>query len=201
MDGGSALAGVLSGRVNPSGRLPIGIPKETGGQPVTYRAAALGRLAPGVSTLDPTALFPFGHGLSYSTAEYLDIQTSDTTMAVDGSLEVTVTLRGVGQRGGAEVVQLYLSDLQGQVPRPVVELIGFARIDLEPGRRRHVRFTVDADRLSFTVAGGGRRGGAVATSRRGAADGHFCDGDRGLVYDGIDRTARQTARGGSPAYR
>ncbi|MGC1206596.1 MAG: glycoside hydrolase family 3 C-terminal domain-containing protein, partial [Ornithinimicrobium sp.] len=160
VEGASAIAGILSGRVEPSGRLPIGVPAEPGGQPATYRAAPLGRHTPGVSTLDPTALFPFGHGLSYATVDFLGIAVDSPQIAVDGQVEVSVTVRrgsnGRGTRGGIEVVQLYLSDLQAQVTRPAIELIGFARVDLEVGQSRSVRFTVHADRLSFTGIDGGR---------------------------------------------
>jgi beta-glucosidase len=151
-EGARAVAGVLSGRVNPSGHLPVGVPRIAGGQPGTYLAPPLGRRNDGISNLDPEALFPFGHGLSYTAFELGDLELSSDRIDPDGSVDVTVTVSNTGDRAGADVVQLYLSDHVAQVTRPVRELVGFARVGLEPGQSRRVTFTVHADRTSFTGA-------------------------------------------------
>lgn len=156
VNGAAALAGVLSGRLNPSGRLPMGVPRDPGGQPATYRAAPLGRHTPGVTTLDPTPLFAFGHGLSYTSVDYLGIETSTDEMDVTGTVEVTITARNTGDRACIGVVQLYASDLLAQVARPVIELIGFVAVPLDPGQQRSLAFEVHADRLSFTGLDGTR---------------------------------------------
>ncbi|HEY5878375.1 MAG TPA: glycoside hydrolase family 3 N-terminal domain-containing protein [Nakamurella sp.] len=149
-EGGPALAGILTGTVEPTGRLPVGIPRDPGGQPGTYLAAPLGLRTDGISNLDPTPLFPFGHGLSYSRVEYGRLSADRTEMDVDGTVELSVQVRNTGERPCAEVVQLYLSDPVAQVVRPVRQLVGYARVPLTPGQARTVSFGVHADRTSFT---------------------------------------------------
>ena len=106
-EGGAALAGVLSGRVNPSGKLPVGVPRHPGGQPYTYLAPPLGQNSGGVSNLDPTPAFPFGHGLTYTSFAYDNLRASAVELDTAGSVELTVTVRNTGAREGDEVVQLY----------------------------------------------------------------------------------------------
>jgi beta-xylosidase len=151
--GGPAVAAVLSGEVNPSGRLPVSVPSLPGAQPTTYYAPALGHRTE-VSTVDPTALFTFGHGLSYTHFSWENPQISATECHVESGVTVSLDVRNVGARAGAEVVQLYLHDPVAQVTRPVSRLIGYARLELDPGQARRVEFTVPADLASFI----GRKG-------------------------------------------
>lgn len=151
-EGGPAIAGVLSGRVNPSGHLPVGVPRLPGGQPYTYLAPPLGQNSDGISNLDPTPLYPFGHGLSYTTFAYDDLRLSAPSTGTDGAVRLTVCVTNTGDRAGADVVQLYLSDEVAQVTRPVRALIGFARVDLDPGAAADVTFEVHAERTVFTGA-------------------------------------------------
>nr|WSW70703.1 glycoside hydrolase family 3 C-terminal domain-containing protein [Streptomyces sp. NBC_00995] len=154
-EGGPALAGVLSGRVNPSGRLPVGVPQGPGGQPWTYLQPPLG-LASGVSNLDPTPLYAFGHGLSYTTFDWEQGDPAPVEIPTDGSADVEVTVRNTGEREGAEVVQLYLHDPVAQTTRPQARLIGYARVPLAAGEAATVRFRFHADLASFTGIGGHR---------------------------------------------
>ncbi|MDQ2661513.1 MAG: glycoside hydrolase family 3 C-terminal domain-containing protein, partial [Actinomycetota bacterium] len=154
-EGGPAIAGILSGRVNPSGRLPVSIPATPGSQPTTYLAAPLAR-ANGVSNVDPTPAFPFGHGLGYASFEWDDLQGDGPEAAVDGTVSLSIRVRNTGERRGAEVVQLYLHDPVASVVRPVQRLIGFVRLELEPGAETRVRVRVPADLTSFTSRTGSR---------------------------------------------
>lgn len=149
-EGGAALASVLSGRTAPSGRLPVQVPRHPGGQPATYLHPPLGGNSQGISNLDPTPAFPFGHGLSYTTFDYSGLTVSAERVPTDGTLDIAVDVRNSGERAGSEVVQLYLDDVQAQVTRPVRQLAGFARVDLAPGETARVTFTLHADRTSFT---------------------------------------------------
>lgn len=148
-EGGSALAGVLSGRVNPSGRLPIGIPDGMGGQPGTYLAPVLAWVSDGISNIDPKPLFPFGFGLDYTRFEYSDLQVSSPEIAADGTVEISATITNVGDRDGKEVAQLYLSDPVASVVRPLKRLVGFTKIALAAGEAARVAFRLHADRTSF----------------------------------------------------
>ena len=149
--GGAAIAGVLSGRVQPSGRLPVQIPRHAGGQPSTYLQPALGGPeSAGISNLDASPLFPFGYGASYTSFEIDDLRLSDTEISTDGELTATVRVRNTGPRAGDEVVQLYLHDVQAQVARPLKQLAGFARVALAPGDAVDVEFSVHADRTAYT---------------------------------------------------
>jgi beta-glucosidase len=149
-EGGGALAGVLSGRVNPTGKLPVGVPHHVGGSPHTYLAPPLGQNSQGVSNLDPSPAYPFGHGLSYTTFAYADLAVDHDEVAVDGAVEVSVTVTNTGGRDGVEVVQLYAADPVASVTRPVTQLVGFTRVPLAVGASSRVTFTVHTDRLSFT---------------------------------------------------
>jgi beta-glucosidase-like glycosyl hydrolase len=149
-EGGAALAAILSGRVGPSGRLPVQIPRLPGGQPGTYLQPLLGSYSAGISNLDPTPLFPFGHGLSYTSYQYDNLSLSSDVLPTDGEIEVSIDVRNTGLRSGTEVVQLYVRDLWGQVTRPLRQLTGFARVPLEAGQAARVTFTVHADRTAFT---------------------------------------------------
>jgi beta-xylosidase len=149
-EGGSAIAGVLSGRVQPGGKLPVQVPKRPGGQPRTYLQPPLGGPeSAGISTLDATPLYPFGYGGSYTTFEVGALRISDAEVPTDGGFTVSVRVRNTGPREGDEVVQLYLHDVVAQVARPVKQLAGFARVGLAPGEALDVTFRVHADRTAY----------------------------------------------------
>ncbi len=152
--GGRAVAEVLAGEVSPSGRLPVSVPRDPGGQPGTYLSAPLG-LRSGVSNVDPTPAFAFGHGLSYASFAW-EVAPTEREWPVDGEAHVEVTVRNTGTVAGADVVQLYLHDPVAQVTRPVVRLVGYARVELEPGETATVTLTVPADVTSFTGVAGRR---------------------------------------------
>jgi beta-xylosidase len=154
-EGGSAVAGILSGRVNPQGRLPISIPAGPGSQPSTYLAAPLER-ASDVSNIDPTPAFAFGHGLSYTTFDWSDLRLRDATVTTEGEIEASLTVRNTGDRAGTEIVQLYLHDPVASVVRPVQRLVGFARVPLAAGASARVEVVVPADLASFTGRDGRR---------------------------------------------
>jgi beta-xylosidase len=148
-EGGNAISGVLTGRVNPSGKLPVELPRDAGAQPSTYLRSRNAALHTG-SSVDPTPLYPFGHGLSYTTFSYSDLALSANEIATDGTVEISCVVRNTGQVAGAEVAQLYLGDPVASVVRPVQWLAGFARADLAPGEAALVTFRLHADRTSFT---------------------------------------------------
>jgi beta-glucosidase len=149
-EGGNAIADVLRGTTAPSGRLPVSLPRAVGQVPVYYRhragggrAAFHGDYADGATT----PLFPFGHGLSYTTFAYEHLRLAAGT--THDPLDVTVDVVNTGGRRGDEVVQLYVRDEVASVARPERQLVGFARVGLAPGERRTVRFRVHPSRLAF----------------------------------------------------
>ncbi|WP_449657383.1 beta-xylosidase/alpha-l-arabinosidase [Streptomyces griseoaurantiacus] len=154
-EGTHAIAGVLSGRVNPSGRLPVSVPRDPGSQPSTYLGARLAHVS-GVSSIDPTPAFAFGHGLSYTRFDWADLVVEAGQAATDGEFALSFTVRNAGDRQGVEVVQLYLHDPVASVVQPVQRLIAYTRVELEPGEVRRVRITVPADLASFTGRDGRR---------------------------------------------
>ncbi|NEK85823.1 glycosyl hydrolase [Blastococcus saxobsidens] len=155
-EGGPAIADVLSGRVAPSGRLPVSFPREGGSQPSTYLASPLGRRTD-VSTVDPTPLFPFGHGLGYGAATWSGVRAAGgPEWATDGTAELAVELRNETGREVTEVVQVYLHDPVAEVVRPVQALVAARRVDLAPGAAATVRFALHADLTSFTGRAGSR---------------------------------------------
>lgn len=147
-EGASAVAGVLSGRINPSGRTTLSFPRSAGMMPTTYRHVRLAGKV-GVTNLDPTPVFPFGHGLTYTSFDRTDLRLSADELATDGAVDVSVRVTNTGDRAGTDVVQLYLRDVVAPVTRPVVSLLGYARVALEPGESREVTWRVAADRLAW----------------------------------------------------
>ncbi|GHK05229.1 beta-xylosidase/alpha-l-arabinosidase [Streptomyces sp. NPDC003753] len=154
-EGGRAVAGVLSGRVNPSGRLPVSVPRDPGGQPWTYLTPPLGQVHD-ASSIDPTPLFPFGHGLSYTRFDWEAPQVDDPAPATDGETSLRLTVRNTGDRAGTEVVQIYLRTPVARVARPVSRLIGYARVPLRPQESAVVHVTVPADAAAYTGPDGSR---------------------------------------------
>lgn len=147
-EGAGAIAGVLSGRVNPSGRLPVSLPRSAGAQPYSYLHPTLGD-GNEVTNLLATPAAPFGHGLSYTTFGYTDL-TVPATAPTDGALTVSVRVTNTGAVAGDDVVQLYGRDLVASVTRPVAQLLGYQRVHLAPGRSVTVTFTVPTTRLAFS---------------------------------------------------
>ncbi|MFJ8931365.1 glycoside hydrolase family 3 N-terminal domain-containing protein [Streptomyces sp. NPDC102364] len=155
-EGTTALAGVLSGRVRPSGRLPVSVPGGPGAQPSTYLAPRLGQ-ATEVSNLDPAPAFGFGHGLTYTTFDWSDLEVGGELAATDGEFTLACTVRNTGALPGTEVVQLYLHDPVASVVQPVQRLIGYVRLpQLAPDEAVRVRVRVPADLASFTGREGRR---------------------------------------------
>ncbi|MEE1752165.1 glycoside hydrolase family 3 N-terminal domain-containing protein [Streptomyces sp. SP18CS02] len=155
VEGTGALAGVLSGRVNPSGRLPVSVPRGPGAQPATYLAARLAQ-ATEVSSIDPTPAFAFGHGLSYTAFAWSRLTVGNGESGTDGEFTLGCSVRNTGDRAGTEVVQLYVHDPVASVVQPVQRLIGYVRVPLAPGGSSRVTVTVPADLASFTGRDGRR---------------------------------------------
>ncbi|WP_312389501.1 beta-glucosidase BglX [Stutzerimonas nitrititolerans] len=160
-EGGHVIAEVLFGDYNPSGKLPISFPRSVGQIPVYYNHPRLGRPfvegKPGNYTSqyfdEPNGpLYPFGYGLSYTQFCLSPPRLSTDVLSRGQSLEVSVTLRNIGKRDGATVVQLYIRDLAASVVRPVKELKGFRKVWLKAGEEQQVRFSVGEDELKFVDA-------------------------------------------------
>jgi len=147
-EGAAAVAGVLSGRVNPSGRLPVSLPRSAGAQPYSYLHPALGE-GNEVTNLSVTPPAAFGHGLSYTTFAYSELTVPETAPS-DGALTVSVRVTNTGTVAGDEVVQLYGHDVVATVTRPVAQLLGYRRVHLEPGQEVTVELTVPTTRLAFS---------------------------------------------------
>ncbi|WP_439256093.1 beta-glucosidase [Microbacterium sp. A94] len=147
-EGASALAGVIAGRVNPSGRLPISLPRSAGAQPFTYLHPPLGGRSEVTST-DPTPVRPFGFGLSYSAFSYGDLAI-DEEVAAGAAFGAAVTVTNTGTRVGDHIVQLYGHDVTASVTRPVVQLLGFQRVTLAAGESATVSFSVPTQRFAFS---------------------------------------------------
>ncbi|CAM5406014.1 beta-xylosidase/alpha-l-arabinosidase [Leifsonia shinshuensis] len=153
-EGGRAIATVLSGRVSPSGHLPVSLPRSAGAQPFSYLHPLLGGPSD-VTSADSTPVLPFGHGLSYTTFERTGLE-ADAAVAAGGEFEVRVTVRNSGERAGSDLVQLYARDVFASVTRPVAQLLGYARVTLEPDEEAVVAFQVPSTRLAFTGLDGVR---------------------------------------------
>ena len=159
-EAGLAVADVLFGDVNPSGKLPITFPQNTGQIPIYYNHKNTGRPLPDgnwfqkftSNYLDVSnePLYPFGYGLSYTSFEYGELSLSANSLkGEDATLTVSISVENTGGVAGREVVQLYLRDLVGSVTRPVKELKGFRKIGLAPGERKEVSFELTTDDLKF----------------------------------------------------
>ena len=151
-EGGAALADLLFGVTNPAGRLPVSLPRSAGQIPVYYghksgsgRSQMLGDYV----DLPTTPLFPFGHGLSYTSFSYGDLEIAPESSRPDQTISIALDVANTGQRAGEEVVQLYVHDLVASVTRPAQQLVGFARVPLEPGQTRRVEFRLDPSQLAF----------------------------------------------------
>ncbi|PPH35886.1 glycosyl hydrolase [Rathayibacter sp. AY1E3] len=147
-EGAGAIAGVVSGRVDPSGHLPVSLPRSAGAQPFSYLHPILGGPSD-VTSADSTPVRPFGHGLSYTAFARTELAVEESA-PTDGSFTATVRVRNTGERAGTDLVQLYARDVFASVTRPVAQLLGYARVALEPGEKAEVRFEVPAARLAFT---------------------------------------------------
>ena len=164
---GNALADVLTGKVNPSGRLPFSIPFKSEDGPIKTEAQYPGIKAEGdqfwqthysegvyvgyrwYSTQDIPVQFPFGHGLSYTTFQYSNAKAAKASMKADGTLKVSVDVANTGSVDGAEVVQLYIADPEASIDRPAKELKGFEKVWLKAGQKKTVTFEIDAEDLSY----------------------------------------------------
>lgn len=154
-EGRTALAEVLTGAFSPSGKLPMTFPRSVGQVPISYndlptsRPSTGDRYTTGYVDEKATPLYPFGHGLSYTTFAYSGLRISAPRMARDGALEVSVDVQNTGLRPGQEVAQLYTRQLVAARSRPMRELKGFQKIALKLGQRTTVRFTLKAADLAF----------------------------------------------------
>lgn len=157
-EAGNAIADVLFGDYNPSGKLPMTFPRTEGQIPIYYNHLSTGRPAKdendkiyvsAYTDLQNTPKFPFGYGLSYTTFAYSDLKLSKRAINKNEPLEVSLTVANTGNFAGEEVVQLYLKDKVASIVRPVKELKDFQKIRLEPGEKKTITFTIDNEKLSF----------------------------------------------------
>jgi hypothetical protein len=152
--GGAAVADVLFGEANPSGKLPVTFPRSVGQIPLYYNHKSTGRpLGPEnrytskYLDVPNTPLYPFGYGLSYTQFRISDIRLDKTNIPAGGSIKASVEVENTGKRSGDEVVQLYIQDVASSVTRPVRELKGFQRVSLNPGEKHRVEFTLTSKEL------------------------------------------------------
>ncbi len=156
---GYSIADVVSGTYNPSARLTMSFPRSVGQSPLYYNHKNTGR------PIDPTApktdyrsfyideentpLYPFGYGLSYTTFEITKLRLDQNVLEKDGKITVTADVKNTGDKAGEQVVQLYIQDLVGSVTRPVKELKGFEKVNLQKGETKTVQFTITPEMISF----------------------------------------------------
>jgi Glycosyl hydrolase family 3 C-terminal domain/Fibronectin type III-like domain len=158
---GPALADAIFGVTNPAGKLPFTLPRHVGQVPI-HHAQKTGSgyrrtkadIHKGYLDMPSTPLFAFGHGLSYTTFEYSPLTLASDTVDVNGDARVSVIVRNTGQRRGTEVVQLYAADTATGVTLPAQQLIGFTRVDLEPGASKTLSFVVPMSVLAYTGVAG-----------------------------------------------
>ncbi len=151
-EGALAVADVLFGLVNPSGKLPMTFPRGVGQVPVYYSHKPSGGRSHWKGDyveLSSRPLFPFGHGLSYTRFEYANLRIEPARVAPDGRVTIAADVKNAGSRAGDEVVQLYIRDIAASVTRPVQELKGFQRVSLEPGEQVTVSFDLAISSLGF----------------------------------------------------
>ena len=144
---GKAVADILFGKVNPSGKLPITFPASVGHIPSHYNREPSADLKYVINT--KKYLYPFGYGLSYTRFEYSDLRVEPSTIKKDEQAKVTVNIKNTGKRAGDEIVQLYIRDLVSSATRPVKELKGFQRITLNPGESKNIVFALTPEKLAF----------------------------------------------------
>ena len=158
---GNAIAQVLYGDYNPSGKLPMTFPRNVAQVPIYYNYKNTGR--PVMNQPDSvfwshyideknTPLYPFGIGLSYSKFEYSDLKLSSKSFSKNGNIEVSVSVKNIGKVVGKEVVQLYIRDLIGSITRPILELKGFEMIELQPNETKKVTFSINEKTIEFFTA-------------------------------------------------
>ena len=154
---GPAIADAIFGITNPGGKLPFTLPRHVGQVPIHY-AQKWGSgyrrtkedIHKGYLDMPSTPLFPFGHGLSYTTFEYSPLKLAKDSVDVRGEVQVSLTVTNTGKRRGTEIVQLYAADTATGLTLPAQQLIGFARADLEPGASKTITFTVPVSVLAYT---------------------------------------------------
>lgn len=156
---GKAVADVLFGDVNPSGKITATFPKNVGQIPIYYAHKNTGRplakdgwfqkFRSNYLDVDNEPLYPFGYGLSYTTFDYSEIQLDQKTLTTNGKINASVTLKNTGDYDGEEVVQLYIQDVVGSITRPVKELKGFQKVFLKKGESRTVNFSLSEEDLKF----------------------------------------------------
>ena len=158
---GTALADAMFGVTNPSGKLPITLPRDVGQVPIyhgQHNGSGYRRTKAdphkGYKDMPSTPLFPFGHGLSYTTFEYSPLKLASDSVEVSGELRASLTIRNTGKRRGTEIVQLYAADTATGVTLPAQQLVGFERVDLEPGGSKTISFVVPLSVLAYTGASG-----------------------------------------------
>ena len=155
-EAGNAIADVLFGDVNPSGKLPVTFPRSVGQIPIYYNALPTGRpfdakekYTSKYLDVPNTPLFPFGYGLSYTTFKFSNLKLSSIKLIKNGMLKVSVDLENTGKRDGAEVVQVYIRDMAASLSRPVKELKGFEKVFLKAGEKRKIEIPIKIQDLGF----------------------------------------------------
>lgn len=151
-EGAAAIAGVLFGDSTPGGKLPVTVARSVGQLPIHYNHKPAGNYSNwyvDYVEMPVSPLYPFGHGLSYTSFAYSDLQISSSTVKSGEAVDISVTVTNTGKFAGDEVVQLYICDEVGSVPRPVKELKGFCRVSFTPGQERRITFHLPVDMLAF----------------------------------------------------
>jgi beta-glucosidase len=158
-ESGNAIADVLLGDYNPSGKLPVSFPRAVGQEPLYYNQKSTGRPSnpihvtySGYTDEKKDALYPFGFGLSYTNFEYGDLTISEEELTPGSPIEVSFSLSNSGEKEGKEIVQLYIKDIVASTTRPIKELKGFEAVSLAPGETKTVTFEINEEMLQFYTA-------------------------------------------------
>jgi beta-glucosidase len=152
--GAQAIADILFGDVNPSGKLPITFPRHVGQMPFyyNYKPSKFMRMEYAYVTMPLSPLYPFGHGLSYTTFEYSNLNITPKESGPGANYTVSLDVKNTGNREGKEVVQLYIDDVISSMVTPIIELKGFEKVSLKPGEKKTVTFTLTPEHLKMLDA-------------------------------------------------